>query len=530
MTNKRLNPLIFVIIIAISLLIYSSSAQDYDSKGKPLVTHKTPFNTVMIYLRSLKPESYQPEIAAKALNIKNPKSTEAQNLAIKLSKIFEGNHLLINLDKITKDSNYIDSKTGMSKFLLFKDLPDIYLEKYDGKWLFSTHTVELIPKLYNDTYHYNSEDFIEMLPEFWNQYLFNLRYWQYVALIIYFAMACLIYYLLKYSVGFLLIKIGQKVFNQTFISKYIQKIARPLSFLLVLMLVDEFLVLLQLPIKFSYYINIIIKIFVPVSITYIIYRLSNIIFDSFEKIASKTASKANNQLIPILRTSFKIIIFIFGAMYVMNNLNINITPFLAGVSIGGLAFALAAQDTVRNFFGSVTIFTDKPFEVGDWIVFDGTEGTVEEVGIRSSRVRTFYDSQITIPNGKLCDMKIDNMGRRKFSRYITKFSISYKTPPDLIDTFVSGLRKIVEEHPYTRKDLYNIYLNDLSDSAIIILFHIFFDTKENPNELESRHQILSQVIRLASELEVKFAFPSKSVYIESIPEIILPIQEQKSIE
>jgi MscS family membrane protein len=523
MKNKKFNLIVIVIILTISLFIYNSSAQDYDSKGKPIVTLKTPFNTVMIHIRYLRKDSYEPAVAAKALNVNNHKSKVAQDLAV----IFEGNNLLINTDKISKDSNYVDSKSGMSKYLLFEDLPDVYLEKYDGKWLYSTHTVDMISKLYNETYHYNSRDFIDSLPEFWNQYLFSLRYWQYVALILFLSTACLFYYLLKFTIGFLLIKIGQKVFNQTFVFKYIQKVARPLSFLLVLILVDEFLVILQLPLKFSYYINIVIKIFVPLVITYIIYRFSEIVFDSFEKIASKTLSKANNQLIPILRTSMKIIIFIFGAMYVMNNLNINITPFLAGVSIGGLAFALAAQDTVKNFFGSVTIFTDKPFEVGDWIVFEGTEGTVEEVGIRSSRIRTFYDSQITIPNGKLSDMKIDNMGRRKYSRYLTKFAICYDTPTELIDTFVLGLRKIIDEHPQTRKDLYNIYLNDLTDSAIIILFQIYFETMENFNELESRHQILSQVIKLASELGVKFAFPSRSLYIESMPDVRLPIKEEK---
>jgi MscS family membrane protein len=520
MIKKNLKPIYSLIIIIFVAFNFHLRAQDYDAKGKPILTFKTPFNSIMIYNHFLKNESYDPSIAAKTLNIKNIKSKDAQELAIKLLKIFEGNNLLINIDKISKDSNYIDPQTGMSKYILFPDFPDIYLEKYDVKWFFSTHTVDMIPSLYNETYHYNSKDFIDSLPEFWNQSLFSLRYWQYIAIILYLGTTFLFYFLLKFLSSIVLIKIGQKIFHQTFVTKYILKVAKPISFLLVLMLIDEFFVVLQLPLKFSYYVNISIKILVPLIVTYIIYRLSDIIFDFFENKASKTLSKASNQLIPILRTSLKIIIFIFGAMYVMNNLNINITPFLAGVSIGGLAFALAAQDTVKNFFGSVTIFTDHPFEVGDWIVFDGAEGTVEEVGIRSSRIRTFYDSQITIPNGKLSDMKIDNMGRRKYSRYLTKFSISYDTPTDLIDTFVTGLRKIVDEHPHTRKDLYNIYLNDLTDSAMIILFQIYFESNENFNELESRHQILSQVIKLASELDVKFAFPSRSLYIETIPEIL----------
>ena len=141
---------------------------------------------------------------------------------------------------------------------------------------------------------------------------------------------------------------------------------------------------------------------------------------------------------------------------------------MATLSIGGLAFALAAQDTIKNFFGSLMIFVDKPFQVGQWITAPGIDGTVEEVGLRSTRIRTFSNSLIYVPNGKLADATIDNHGLRAYRRFSTQLAITYDTPPELIEVFVEGLRKIVLDHPTTWKDNFHIYMNDLNSHSLDI--------------------------------------------------------------
>ncbi|MDH5610267.1 MAG: mechanosensitive ion channel family protein, partial [Cyclobacteriaceae bacterium] len=192
-------------------------------------------------------------------------------------------------------------------------------------------------------------------------------------------------------------------------------------------------------------------------------------------------------------------------------------PLLTGLSIGGLAFALAAQDTIKNFFGSLMIFIDKPFQIGDWITSGDIDGTVEEVGFRSSRVRTFRNSVMYVPNGKMADSLIDNHGLRQYRRFFTQIAITYDTPPELIDGFVEGLRKIVLSHPDTRKDYYNVFLNDLGPSSLNIMFYIFFEVPDWTAELKARHEVLLEIIRFAKQLGVHFAFPTQTLHVENFP-------------
>jgi MscS family membrane protein len=182
-----------------------------------------------------------------------------------------------------------------------------------------------------------------------------------------------------------------------------------------------------------------------------------------------------------------------------------------------LALALAAQDTIKNLFGSIMIFVDRPFQIGDWINFDGKDGTVEEVGFRSTRVRTFANSVISVPNGRIADMTVDNLGLRTYRRFTTSITITYDTPPALITAFVEGLRQIVANHPDTRKDYYHVYVNNLGSHSIDILFYIFFAVPGWPEELKARHEIILQSIELAETLGVRFAFPTQTIHMEDLP-------------
>ena len=212
----------------------------------------------------------------------------------------------------------------------------------------------------------------------------------------------------------------------------------------------------------------------------------------------------------------KVVVVVLGAIYIVKTFGWSITPLLAGASIGGIAIAMSAQDTVKNLFGSFTMFTDKPFEVGDWIVFNGGEGSVVEIGIRSTRIHTFYDSIISIPNGQLANAVIDNMGKREYRRYVTRIGVTYDTHPDAIDAFVAGLKGLVDNHPDTR-DYYQIHLNDFGSSAIEILFYVFFKVSDWTEELEGRHQLISDIIRLAKTLNIRFAFNTQTIHVEDLP-------------
>ncbi|CAN0285517.1 unnamed protein product, partial [Chrysoparadoxa australica] len=198
--------------------------------------------------------------------------------------------------------------------------------------------------------------------------------------------------------------------------------------------------------------------------------LVNILALYLKHLAEKTKSTLDDQLVPLVRKTLKTFVVVIGSLFVLDNLNIDILPLVTGLSIGGIAFALAAQDTIKNFFGSLMIFIANPFQIGDWITAGDIDGTVEEVGFRSSRIRTFRNSLMYVPNSKLADSTVDNHGLRQYRRFYTQIALTYDTPPELIQTFIEGLRKIVENHPDTRKDYFHVYLNYMAAFSLNVMF------------------------------------------------------------
>ena len=164
------------------------------------------------------------------------------------------------------------------------------------------------------------------------------------------------------------------------------------------------------------------------------------------------------------------------------------------------------------------IFIDKPFHIGDWISAGEVVGTVEEVGFRSTRIRSADTSIFQIPNSKLSELVINNSGLRLYRRYNTQLGLRYDTPPELIEAFVKGVREIIIAHPDTKSDAYNVEFTGFGDSALLILMNMYLKDLAWSKEQQSRHQIHIAIVKLAKGLGVDFAFPSTTVMIEQFPE------------
>jgi MscS family membrane protein len=212
-------------------------------------------------------------------------------------------------------------------------------------------------------------------------------------------------------------------------------------------------------------------------------------------------------------------------MMILHNLDFNLTGALATLGIGGLAFALAAKDTISNLFGSLTVIADRPFQIGDWIVVDGQEGMVESLGFRSTRIRTFYNSLITVPNSTLINAAVDNYGARQYRRYRTVLSVTYGTPPERMEAFCEAIRQVIRDSPYTRKDSFHIYFNDYGASSLDILVYMFFQVPDWGTELRERHRFNLDILRAAKRLGVDFAFPTQTLYMERGPGAARPSDE-----
>jgi MscS family membrane protein len=250
------------------------------------------------------------------------------------------------------------------------------------------------------------------------------------------------------------------------------------------------------------------------SIFWLGWRATDLVGEVIGARATRTDTRLDDILVPMIRKTIKVLLVVFAMLNLAPMLGLNLGPLLAAIGVGSFGFAFAFKNSLENLFGSVTVILDRPFQVGDWIVIDGVEGTVETVGLRSTRIRTFYNSLVTMPNANLITNKVDNYGMRKYRRWSTKVGILYGTPVARIDAFCEAIRELVREHPYTRKDYYQVWLNGFGDSALEVLVYVFWEAPDWQTELRERHRLMLDIIRVADELGIDFAFPSRTLYLQ----------------
>ena len=251
---------------------------------------------------------------------------------------------------------------------------------------------------------------------------------------------------------------------------------------------------------------------------YVFLKLVQVVMFIYGEFAQKTHGRLDDQLVPILDSFFTGLVIVFGVFKLLVLFGVDATTILAGATIGGLAVALASQDTVKNLIGTIMIFLDKPFHIEDWIEAGEVVGTVEKVGFRSTSVRAADTSVYQIPNSKLSEIVINNKGLRLFRRYNTNLGLRYDTPPELIEAFVKGVRELIIAHPETRSDSFNVEFTGFGDSALLIMINVYFKSLAWGIEQSSKHRLHISIVKLAKELGVDFAFPSTTVTIEQFPE------------
>ena len=477
----------------------------------------SPYQSIRTHLDNLQPENYNDTLAALPFRANAGSLEQAIDAAVRLKQILDGQGIYIDITKVPQERNYYDSTAQNYQYQLTSQYPDILLVRQGSQWVYSEETFGAIDKIYSEVFKYGTDRLLKVLPRAGSKKYLGLYLYQYIGLLLLALLGTVIHKVLTFVLGRFLMRTLKKAGHDILASRILRPVAQPLSLFVVFFLLSVFVPVLQLPPTMTRYLVLALRALLPLFGTIMFYRLVNVLTLYLEGLASKTKSTLDDQLIPLLRKTLKTFIIIVGTLFILDGLEINIIPLLTGLSIGGIAFALAAQDTIKNFFGSLMIFIDKPFQIGDWITSGDIDGSVEEVGFRSSRIRTFRNSLMYVPNGILADRTIDNHGARVYRRFYTQITVQYDTPPDIIDIFVQGLRQIVEKHPDTRKDYYNVFLNDMAASSLNIMFYIFFQVPNWTEELRARHEILLEIIKLAEHLGVNFAFPTQTLHVENLP-------------
>lgn len=215
--------------------------------------------------------------------------------------------------------------------------------------------------------------------------------------------------------------------------------------------------------------------------------------------------------------TLKIFIFSIGLVAILEEWSINVSAFIASLGLGGLAFALAAKDTAANLFGGLTILADRSLKIDDWIKVDGVEGTVEDIGLRSIKVRTFEKSLITVPNQIVANNPIENFSRRDIRRIKMRIGVTYSTTKEQLEKILNDIRDMLKSHPGIEKTATMLVnFDEFEDSSLSIFIYCFTNTADWGKYLQIREDINLKIMDIIEKNGSDFAFPSQSIYVEKI--------------
>lgn len=275
------------------------------------------------------------------------------------------------------------------------------------------------------------------------------------------------------------------------------------------------LTLLELNSKVENVSHVCSVILLTVAIGNFLYWLAEIPAEWFNRFAEKSENTLDDMISPVIRKSLRVTIVILVLVQIAQILSDKpITSIIAGLGIGGLAIALAAQDSLKNFFGSIVLFVDKPFEIGNRIVVDGHDGAVEKVGMRSTKIRTLDGHLVTIPNGELANKIIENIGKRPYIKRTVNVTITYDTPPEKIERAVEIIKELLDNHEGMNEDFPpRVYFSELNADSLNIIVFYWYHPPDYWAYMDFSEKFNKELFKRFNEEGIDFAFPTQTVYL-----------------
>lgn len=213
------------------------------------------------------------------------------------------------------------------------------------------------------------------------------------------------------------------------------------------------------------------------------------------------------------------IVIAIGVSLILHNWGVNVTGIVASLGLGGLAFALAAKDTASNLFASIALLLDNSIRSGEWVKVAGVEGVVEGVGMRTTKIRSFEKSLYTVPNHLIANNPIENFSRRGVRRIKMNVGLTYDTNSRQLENIVKDIRDMLQHHPrVSQKETLLVNFTAFGDSTLDIFIYTFTHTAQWDQYLEIREDIHLKIIKIVEGHGSAFAFPSQSLYVESLPQ------------
>ncbi|MBB5172258.1 mechanosensitive ion channel family protein [Texcoconibacillus texcoconensis] len=244
-----------------------------------------------------------------------------------------------------------------------------------------------------------------------------------------------------------------------------------------------------------------------------LYELSSSSSQLFVRVGERFNIEVDQILLPFLSKLVRFALIAFIISIIASEWGYDVSGFVAGLGLGGLAFALAAQDSISNFFGGVIIITEKPFTLGDWIEAPSVEGIVEDITFRSTKVRTFAEGLVTVPNSTLANESITNwtkMGKRNIT---FDLGVTYDTPKEKLEGCVEKIKELLKTHEAIDQELIIVRFNHFHESSLNIFLYFFTKTTAWEEHLQVREEINLKILKILEDEGVSVAFPSRSIYL-----------------
>ena len=231
-------------------------------------------------------------------------------------------------------------------------------------------------------------------------------------------------------------------------------------------------------------------------------------------IKRKSKRKVDESMLKVILRVIRAVIYVGTAILIITELGYNLNGLIAGLGIGGVIVTLAAQDTAKNLFGGAVIFLDKPFSVGDWIEVDKFEGTVEEITFRSTRIRTFENSVVNIPNAKMSDASVINWSKMEKRRYLTRLYLDINTPLEKVEKLIEKIKKVLLKHEQIEDDTILVKFEEIIDDGIEIMVSSYTDSIDYESYLQERERINYKIMQIVREENIKLAENAQIVHVK----------------
>lgn len=353
---------------------------------------------------------------------------------------------------------------------------------------------------------------LDRIPWLRDTSVMGIPLWQYIASFIFIFLAFFVSKFIDYSTRVWLKRWAER--RESRAGEMMVELANgPVKVVVFVVLLHIGLSVFQWPPTAERWISNLLKIVVAVSVTYAVLKLVDVAIGAWRRRATPQADAGfDQQLVPILRNAIKALVVVVAALVTLDNVGVNITGLVASLSIGGLALGLAAQDTVANLFGAVAVLVDKPFVVGDRVQFDGMDGTVESIGLRSTRVRNLDGHLITVPNKTMGNTTITNISRRPTIRTVMNLGLTYSTPPAKVVRATEILREVFTAHPSTKQCI--VAFDKFAESSLNILVVHIWANPEFLQLLAAMQEFNLEIKRRFDEEQIEFAFPTQTVFVK----------------